>query len=381
MKLFLRIFLVLLLAILLYNIWILAGVPKQHTIVTRGSVPANAIVNFGADSGKGNIVGIQPQLTALNYANIPTFKESIKIYLLEAQKKNLLNEKTVVVFPEYIGTWLVAYEQKESLYQQPDMEAAMKELVMTNIFKFTTEWLTAPDVQDKIKYAALAMKGKQAGLIYQEVFSALAQEFKVTIAAGSIVLPEPSVSDEGKLVIKKGPLYNTAVVFNPDGKIASPLVKKIYPVQDELSFTNSGANTQTPVINTPAGKMGLLVCADSWYPEAYEKISPDVKMLVVPSLGGTDSVWNAPWKGYNGFKAPADVDTTDYGKISEGAAWQKYSMGPRAVKAGVHYGMNVFFSGQIWNMKAEGRVLVLNKDSLTVLPPATGGRIVNLWLN
>lgn len=381
MKLFLRIFLVLLLATLLYNIWILAGVPKQHSIVTRGSVPANAIVNFGADSGKGNIVGIQPQLTALNYANIPTFKESIKIYLLEAQKKNLLNEKTVVVFPEYIGTWLVAYEQKESLYQQASIEAAMKELVMTNIFKFTTEWLTAPDVQDKTKYAALAMKGKQAGLIYQEVFSALAQEFKVTIAAGSIVLPEPSVSAEGKLVIKKGPLYNTAVVFNPDGKIASPLVKKIYPIQDELSFTNSGANTQTPVINTPAGKMGLLVCADSWYPEAYEKVTPDVKMLVVPSLGGTDSVWNAPWKGYNGFKAPADVDTTDYGKISEGAAWQKYSMGPRAVKAGVHYGMNVFFSGQIWNMKAEGRVLVLNKDSLTVLPPATGGRIVNLWLN
>lgn len=381
MKLFLRIFLVLLLGTLLYNIWILAGVPKQHIIVTRGSVPANAIVHFGADSGKGNIVGIQPQLTALNYANIPTFKESIKIYLLEAQKKNLLNEKTVVVFPEYIGTWLVAYEQKESLYQEPSIEAAMKALIMTNIVKFTTEWLTAPDVQDKTKYAALAMKGKQAGLIYQEVFSSLAQEFKVTIAAGSIVLPEPSVSDDGKLVIKKGPLYNTAVVFNPDGKIASPLVKKIYPVQDELSFTNSGANSETPVINTPAGKMGVLVCADSWYPEAYEKITPDVKMLVVPSFGGTDSVWNAPWKGYKGFKAPADVDTTDYGKISEGAAWQKYSMGARAVKAGVHYGMNVFFSGQIWNMKAEGRVLVLNRDSLTVLPPASAGRIVNLWLN
>ena len=107
---------------------------------------------------------------------------------------DLLNEKTVVVFPEYIGTWLVAYEQKESLYQEPNIEAAMKALVMTNIFKFTAEWLTAPDVKDKTKYAALAMKGKQAGLIYQEVFSALAQEFKVTIAAGSIVLPEPSVS-------------------------------------------------------------------------------------------------------------------------------------------------------------------------------------------
>jgi len=125
----------------------------------------------------------------------------------------------------------------------------------------------------------------------------------------------------------------------------------------------------------------VLVCADSWYPEAYSKLTDDVKMIAVPSLGAVDSVWNAPWNGYNGFKAPNDVDTSDYHKITEGEAWQKYSMGPRAGKAHIPFGMNVFCTGNMWGKKAEGRVLALSRDALHVLPPTTDtGRIVNQWL-
>ncbi|KAF0243015.1 MAG: hypothetical protein FD183_155 [Chitinophagaceae bacterium] len=381
MKIFVRIIAFLIASVLLYNIWILTDMPERSATLTKPVVAKDAVVSFGVDSGKGNILGIQPYLTALNYATIPTFKESMRVYLEAAKEQGLLNEKTVVVFPEYIGTWLVAYEEKESLYNKATINDAMAAMVSTNIFKFSFEFLTAPKVAEQKKYAALAMKGKQAGIIYHDVFSELAKTYKVTIQAGSMVLPNPSVSADGKLIIKKGPLYNVAAVFNADGKIASPLVKKIFPIKEEQGFTYSGDETQSPIINTPAGKLGVLVCADSWYPAAYKNITSDVKMIVVPSLGETDAIWNAPWKGYNGFKAPADVDTTDYGKITEGAAWGKYSMGTRAVKAGVHYGMNVFFAGKIWDMKAEGRVLILNKDSLTVLPPSSTGRIVNLWLN
>ena len=72
---------------------------------------------------------------------------------------------------------------------------------------------------------------------------------------------------------------------------------------------------------------------------------------------------------------------SDYKKITEGEAWQKYSMGPRSVNAGIAYGMNVFFTGDMWGKKAEGRVIVLDKNDLSVLPPTTTtGRIVNQWL-
>ncbi|MBC7628624.1 hypothetical protein, partial [Ferruginibacter sp.] len=77
----------------------------------------------------------------------------------------------------------------------------------------------------------------------------------------------------------------------------------------------------------------------------------------------------------------ADVDTTLYKKITKGDAWIKYSMGRRAPQSSIHYGMNVFFTGRLWDLNPEGRVLVLNNDSLTVLSPAVKqGRVVNLYL-
>lgn len=56
-------------------------------------------------------------------------------------------------------------------------------------------------------------------------------------------------------------------------------------------------------------------------------------------------------------------------------------MGPRSVNAGIAYGMNVFFTGNMWGKKAEGRVIILDKNDLSVLDATTtSGRIVNQWL-
>ena len=156
----------------------------------------------------------------------------------------------------------------------------------------------------------------------------------------------------------------------------------MFPIDDEQGFTASADTAQQPVFTTKAGRMAVLICADSWYPQAYSNLTNKADFVVVPSLGGKDSIWSAAWNGYNGSKAPADVDTTDYKKIAEGDAWLKYSMGNRAVQANIHEGLNVFFTGSLWEMQPQGRVLLLQNDSTTVLPPAVGkGRIVCLWLN
>jgi Carbon-nitrogen hydrolase len=366
----------------LYNLWVVVDVPPTYKVLASSSVEANSIVSAGTDSGKGNFVGIQPALTPIHYANKVTLRDNLRSYLQAAKARGLITPKTIVVFPEYIGSWLVAMEQKNSVYEKTNLTDAMTAVITANLFKFAVAYITAPKgVTEKDKYAAFAMKARQMAETYDEIFSELASEFKVTIVAGSIVLPEPSINEMGHLKIERGQLYNTSVVYNPEGKIQGPLVKKIFPINDEAGFTASGDPAQVPVFNTPSGKLAVLVCADSWYPAAYAKLGADVKMIAVPSLGAEDAVWNAPWKGYNGFKAPNDVDTTDYNQISEGDAWQKYSMGPRARNANISYGMNVFFTGNMWGKKAEGRVLILDNDSLSVLPATTtAGRIVNQWL-
>ena len=381
MKFIKRLLLLLFILVCIYNVWASWGKVGADALLYPANFKADTVRTVGVDSGKGNMIGFQPILSARDYASEKAYYQSMANSFANAQQLGILNHKTIVVLPEYIGSWLVAANEKKSIYSDTAIADAMNTIVASNLFKFSYCFFTAPNVKDKAKYAAFAMKAKAMAQIYQRVFSSLAKEYKVTIVAGSLVLPSPEVDTQGKLQTGKGQLYNTSVVFDANGNIIQPLVKKIFPVDDEAGFTGCGITAQSPVFNTPAGKLGVLVCADSWYPKAYAAFNEDVKMIAVPSLGATDDVWNASWNGYNGFSAPPDVDTTDYHKLTEGQAWQKYSMGARASKAGIHYGMNVFFTGALWNKKAEGRVLVLNNDSLTVFSPDFSGRIINLWIN
>lgn len=381
-KFLLRIILPIGAVLVVYNMWAITDRAREHKTgwtQTPEYKTRFEYIEAGIDSGKGNLIGIQPYLTPLNYSTAFNFETTLRFYFEQLKRENKLTEKSVVVLPEYIGTWLVAANEKEKIYQQTNINDAMTTIVTSNIFKFLFSYFQSP-AKDKTKYAIFHMKAKQMAEQYQQIFSTLAKDYKCTIVAGSIALPDASVNKEGKIELKNGSeIFNTSVVFGNDGKIIPPLVKKIFPIDSEQGFTQCGKAEQLPIFQTNAGRMAVLICADSWYPEAYRTITNKVDFIVVPSLADTDSIWLATWKGYNGFKAPADVDTTDYKKISEGDAWIKYSMGKRAVQSNIHYGLNVFFTGTMWDMKPEGRVLILNHDSLTVLPAAIGkGRIVKL---
>lgn len=386
MKKFLLRFILPIIAVLtVYNMWAITDSAREYKTgwtKTPEYKTRFEYIEIGIDSGKGNLIGIQPYLTPLNYSTAFNFETTLRFYFEQLKREKKLTDKSVVVLPEYIGTWLVAANEKEKIYQQSNINNAMTTMVTSNIFKFLFSYFQSP-AKDKTKYAIFHMKAKQMAEQYQHIFSTLAKDYNCTIVAGSIALPNASVNKKGNLEIKNGAeIFNTSVVFGNDGKIILPLVKKMSPIDNEQGFTQSGKAEQQPIFVTKAGRMAVLICADSWYPEAYKTITNKVDFIVVPSLAETDSIWRAPWKGYNGFKAPADVDTTDYRKISEADAWVKYSMGKRAVQANIHNGINVFFTGTMWDMNPEGRVLVLQNDSLTVLPPAIGkGRMLNLWIN
>ncbi len=239
MKILSRVIVLLVITFCFYSIWVLIGVPKRTSILATTKISKDANINIGSDSGKGNIIGIQPYLNAINYANIPTFKQSIRAFLVEAKNSNLINSKTIVVLPEHIGSFLFAYEEKLSVYEKPTLEEAMKAIVSANIFKYGFTYFSSPAGNDKAKYAALALKADQSATIYWEIFGELAKEFNVTIAAGSIILPDATRTSIGTITVKNGTLYNTAVIFNADGKITSELDRSLFPIEYLSGFTKS----------------------------------------------------------------------------------------------------------------------------------------------
>lgn len=352
---------------------------------TEGIFPRYVIGDmeeFGKNSGKGNIIALSPYLHTYDFSSQEAFYNMLHYYFSFAKRRNLLNDSTIVVLPEYLGTWLVVANEKRSIYADTSLQDGMKKLVFSNIIKFGRAYLNATAI-DKTKEAIFNMKAQKMSEIYQNAFSRLAKEYHVTIVAGSIVLPDPSV-ENGKLVINKsGKLYNVSAVFDVNGNILSPLTKKIFPITEELSFTCAANKKELPIYKTASGNLAVLVCADAWYPENYQLLTEkQVDVLAVPSFVSGKNTWQTIWKGYNGAPAPADINKSDINKITEQDAWLKYAMTGRIKSTAIKTGVNVFLRGDLWNLGSDGHTLIWNNKT-PVLSKNTEnktGSLINVWL-
>jgi len=89
---------------------------------------------------------------------------------------------------------------------------------------------------------------------------------------------------------RTGGLYhNTAVVFGPDGSILGTYRKMHIPDDPGFSekFYFAPGDTGFHPIQTPVGKLGVLVCWDQWYPEAARLMAlRGAQILIYPTAIG-----------------------------------------------------------------------------------------------
>jgi predicted amidohydrolase len=333
--------------------------------------------DFPLDSASGHIIGIQPIMATSDFASEENYFQKLDNYMQEADKKNWLDDNTIVLFPEYVGTWLVVANQRKSIYKSKSINAAMIQLIAMKPFQFLNHWLKSK-ADNKVNEAIFTMEAEKMAGIYQRTFSKLAAKYEVNIVAGSIVLPKATVKN-GHLEIAEVPLQNISAWFYPDGKMAENLIRKVYPIKEELSFTKAGNLTDLPVFETPMGKVASIICADSWYPDIYAHLKEkQVDILLVPSYSSPIELWNQPWNGYNGSDAPTDVENSDIGNLTEQEAWVKYSMLGRSASANIAYGINTFLQGQLWDMTAAGDVFLIQDFKKTRISSRNSSMIVRV---
>lgn len=336
-------------------------------------------LNQGTPGEHGNLLGIQPELFTNDYRSPALLRRKLAAYLDQARDDGLLNSKTIVVLPEHIGTWLVASGEKNQVFAANNLTEAMGWLAVSNPWQLLKA-LFAAKGQDRLADALFRMKSQQMASDYQALFGGLAREYGVTLVAGSIVLPEPRIED-GILLPGEGPLFNVSQVFAANGEPLGQPQRKVVPIIDEQGFTAAARADQLTVVDTPAGRLGVLVCADSWFPQNYQALAKDrVELLAVPAfLTGNDS-WSKPWGGYNGGATPADVQLKA-GELSEGDAWQRLAMAGRIEQSGARAGITVFMRGQLWDMGSDGYSLVADQNGHQLAPDDQGARLINLWLD
>lgn len=369
---------IMLLAMIAYIFWFLSGrLPSNYSSVYTEPL---GISIYGMNRQHGNILAVQPWMAPINYAREDHFYQTLNRCLATAKQHGIINKKTIVVFPEYIGTWLVLCNERRQVYAAPTITDAIKTLILSHPFRFGTTLLFSENqAKDRVKYSLFVMKSKQMARIYDSTFAKLAKQYGVTIVAGSIILPTPYI-DNGHLYTGTGALHNITAVYQPDGRAATLLTKKLFLTADEQNFA-AGSITEGPqVYPTPAGQLGVMVCADSWFPKAYKSLKKNKAQIVIaPSFFSPDG-FSRPWPGYNGAPNPADVDPRDLGRISEQEAWQKYALPGRIRSSGARFGLIAYFRGKIWDIASNGYVLVIDDSRITKVKNEAKSAVVNVWL-
>lgn len=331
-------------------------------------------VDQGVPGDRGNLLGVEPLLYPGDYQNLQRLHRKLAAYLEQARALGLVNARTVVVLPEHIGTWLWARGEKNELYQMTQSREALQWLELSNPLRYGLAMLAA-EGDDRRADAHLRMKAEQMATDYQQLFGGLAREFGVTLVAGSIVLPAPYVK-QGALHAGRGPLFNNSVVFASDGSLLGEPQRQQYPDSESRRYIHNGRQQPLHVIQTPAGRLGVLLGSDSWYPETHQQLaSQAVELVVNPVYLPGKGSWQAPWRG-NRHQPAATQLPLKRGEVSEQVAWHRLTdtTGPMLGS------MSVFMRGQFWEQGTDGQGFARQSGQLFTGAPSAGARLLNLWL-
>jgi len=335
-------------------------------------------VNEGQPADRGNLLGIQPELFPGDYQSLERLHLKLAAYLQTARDQGLLNEKTIVVLPEHIGTWLMLSGEKNELYQAPHLKDAMNWLSISNPVQFMRAWISATG-DNRMDDAYLRMKAPAMARDYQVLFGGLAKEFGVTLVAGSIALPNPSVS-QGQLQVGDGALYNASLVFAADGLPLGQPQRQLYPIYDERGFIAPGDENSVSVVDTPAGRLGILIGSDSWYPDNYRKLNEQgAQLIAVPAFVIGRDTWDRPWRGFKSVSTPTEISLKPE-ELSEGEAWRRLTLISQKPISQATAGMSVFLRGQFWDLGSAGRSFLSSNGQVFADGDARGARLLNIWL-
>ncbi|WP_213877372.1 carbon-nitrogen hydrolase family protein [Pseudomonas sp. dw_358] len=293
-------------------------------------------LNEGIPGERGNLLGVQPELFSGDYRSRHRLHLKLAAYLQQARQQGLLGPRTVVVLPEHIGTWLWAMGEKQELYDASQREVALQWLLLRNPLQFVSAWVQARG-SDRVADTWLRMKATSMADNYQQLFGGLAKEFGVTLVAGSIVLPTPTV-EQGRLTIGHGRLYNTSLVFGADGLALGQPQRELSRSEAQGAVLEGAGEQALQVIDTPAGRLGILLGADADEPSHYDELIRAGAHLIV-------------------------VSGNSHGHVPETIS---------------HVG--VALGGRLWDETATGHNVVGGAGNQAISEPRKGARLVNLWL-
>jgi hypothetical protein len=342
-------------------------------LLPLGLAPAPAL------AGHVRVVGIQIAVSPSIYRNRAAFERRLEEAVAAAveQSGRKPGEELVLVLPEHLGTFLSFLDEMGPIYSAPSRPIVASLQVLGNPGFMAYHLRSAIKAREPRILATyfvfsnlLRYKAEGMWTAYTQVFSALAKRHKVTLVAGSICVPRPE--DLNRLL---APVYGTSAVFGPDGAILG-IARKVHPVLEERMFLTPSPVTDLKPIKTRAGRIGVLICSDSWYADTYRSLR-DSDFLAIPSIGeGGHEVFP---KGLRGFKdnqldvedSPGANSVSVLGHLLKNGAAGRILL-TRAVAA-----VQPLLTGRMWDLETGGPGMTVRRAGKNVsveMVPSVAGR-------
>ncbi len=336
--------------------------------ITWSTIP---IRTNGSDRKYGNIVSMQVYLRSQDFAKAEWWSERIEELLKAGKAANIYDRKTIIIFPEHVGTGLVLLDEKESVFDNDSWKSAMDVMITKHSEELTShlEYSKKPAAKWE---AAIRFKSQKMADVYTSTFSKLAKEYNVPILGGSIILPSPRVVRGTLVVDPQGPLYNVAVPFSAEGKVMDPLIRKTLITDDEALLVDAGELNQDRTWIVPGWKVGVFIGQEVFNTQLYEKLKgKPLDGLVSPSVS-FPALSKEYLKNY--------IQDESFLSMSENEIWEKFGLTKHIKETRAVESVQVFLHGSFFNEKTSGRTFnvrdFVNFDSVD---SDSEPRILNLY--
>ncbi|MHC4404077.1 MAG: carbon-nitrogen hydrolase family protein [Planctomycetota bacterium] len=107
-----------------------------------------------------------------------------------------------------------------------------------------------------------------------ELMSRMAKKYRMYVAGGIV-----------RKVDKPDRIFNTALLYDRRGKLVGAY-DKIHPYSPENNEQGVTPGTKVPVFETDFGKVGFMICYDSWFPDVCELLAlKGAEIIFFPNAG------------------------------------------------------------------------------------------------
>lgn len=137
------------------------------------------------------------------------------------------------------------------------------------------DWSISEQLHNRLFLSAVELESDDLAPLYEA-----ARRHKVTIVCGI---------EERDSSLSRSTLFNTAIIIGPDGNLLNKH-RKIMPTNPERMVWGCGDGSGLKVVDTPVGRIGTLLCWESFMPLArYALYAQGVEIYIAPTYDSGDN--------------------------------------------------------------------------------------------